>query len=103
MKYAGHLLVCIFATLTGCASFAPEAGDFAAQKMRLMQSVLDKTPDGSVGYWKLDEKNFGLVTVDSTLRKSTTVCRLVHEDEVKSGRSTSLVASYCKEPKGAWQ
>lgn len=89
--------------LAGCAGFPQGATDIAAQKLRLIQPVLDKTPDGAVGYWKLDEQNFGLVAVDSTMRKGTTVCRLVREDEVKSGRSTPIVASYCKEPKSTWQ
>lgn len=103
MKYAGSFLVLATLSLTGCASLVPEVNDYTGKKLRLLQQVLDKTPDGAVGYWKIDDKNFGLVAIDSTLRKGSTVCRVVNEDEVKGGRSSTLVASYCKEPKGSWQ
>jgi len=103
VKSLGVALLAASTLLAGCASFSPEPSDFFVQKLRLMQPVLDKTPDGSVGYWKLDDGNFGLVSIDSTMRKSSTTCRLVREDEVKGGRSNHLVASYCKEAKGSWQ
>jgi len=103
MKIATIALIVICAALTSCSSLTPASSDFAVHKMRLIQQVLDKTPDASVGYWKLDDKNFGLITVDSTMRKGSTTCRLVREDEVKDSRSYNLVASYCKEPKGPWQ
>jgi len=103
VKYIGTFLSIMIVCLGGCANLTPDVNDYTAKKLRLMQSLLDKTPDGAVGYWKMDEKNFGIVAVDSTLRKGSTVCRLVTEDEVKGGRSSTLVASYCKEPKGSWQ
>jgi surface antigen len=89
--------------MTGCASMGFASADLSAQKLKLVQPVLDKTPDGAVGYWKLDDQNFGLVAVDSTMRKAQTTCRLVRENEVRGGNATHLVASYCREGKGAWQ
>lgn len=103
MKFPIYLAAITVLLLTGCAGLTQGASNIDAQKLRLMQPVLEKTPDGAVGYWKMDAQNFGLVAIDSTMRKGTTVCRLVREDEVRSGRSTHLVASYCKEPKGNWQ
>lgn len=103
MRSLHWISFCVALALTGCAGLTLAPSDLGVKKLRLLQPVLDKTPDGAVGYWKLDDQNFGLVAVDSTLRKGTTVCRLVREDEVTDGRSAHVVASYCKEPKGAWQ
>ena len=95
-------LVCAFG-LTACANLPDARPVMAEKKMDLMQAVLDKTKDGSVGYWKLDDQNFGLVTVDSTVRNGPTLCRLTRENEVVASRASHLVASYCREGKGPWR
>lgn len=89
--------------LSGCAGIPGMPTEPPVEKMRLMQGVLNKTPDGAVGYWRHNDENFGLVTVDSTVRKGANTCRLVREDQVVSGRSSQLVSSYCRVGSGAWQ
>lgn len=89
--------------LSGCAGLPGIQAEPPVQKMVLLQPVLNKTPDGAVGYWRHNDDNFGLVTVDSTVRKGPSTCRLVREDQVLGGRSSQLVASYCRVGNGAWQ
>jgi surface antigen len=89
--------------LSGCAGMPGMPTEPPAEKMQLMQSVLNRTPDGSVGYWRHNDDNFGLVAVDSTVRKGDSTCRLVREDQVVGGRSGQLVSSYCRVGRGAWQ
>lgn len=90
-------------TLTACAQMPGVKAGVTEKKMSLMQAVLDKTKDGAVGYWKIDDQNYGLVTLDSTVKNGPTLCRLTRENEVVDGRSSHLVASYCREGKGAWR
>ena len=89
--------------LTACAQVPGVKSVVAEKKMSLMQAVLDKTKDGAVGYWKIDDQNYGLVTLDSTVKNGATLCRLTRENEVVDGRSSHLVASYCREGKGPWR
>lgn len=92
--------------LTGCAGLPQFPGTQTTpppEKMRLLQPVLNKTPDGAVGYWRHNDENFGLIHVDSTVRKGGNTCRLVREDQVIAGRSGQLVSSYCRAGSGVWQ
>lgn len=95
----------LFALLVGCSS-GPNPQRLASidgSKLRLMQEVLNKTPNDGTGYWRLNDRNFGLVTVDATYKKEDTVCRLVKENEVIAGEAKSSVSSYCRKSGQPWR